>query len=174
MAIQKHKIVPHLWFEDNAEEAVNFYVSIFENSRVTDVSRYGEAGPRPKGSVLAMAFELEGQSFAAINGGPWARFNGAVSFLVHCETQKEIDCYYDKLVEGGQQQPCGWLTDRFGLVWQVNYARLPMMLTDRDAIRANRVMEAMMKMKKIDIARLEEAYEGKTATQSVPRSFRFA
>lgn len=163
MAIQKHKIVPHLWFEDNAEEAVNFYVSIFENSRITDVSRYGDAGPGPQGQVMAMGFELEGQSFAAINGGPWAKFNGAVSFLIHCKTQEEIDRYHEKLSEGGQEQPCGWLTDRFGLVWQVNYARLAKMLTDRDAIRANRVMEAMMQMKKIDIARLEEAYGERAA-----------
>ncbi|TCV75739.1 VOC family protein [Neorhizobium sp. S3-V5DH] len=159
MAIEKHKIVPHLWFEDNAEEAVNFYVSVFENSRITEVSRYGDAGPRPRGQVMAMGFELEGQSFAAINGGPWAKFNGAVSFLIHCETQEEIDAYYEKLAEGGQEQPCGWLTDRFGLAWQVNYARLPKMLTDSDAMRANRVMEAMLSMRKIDIARLDAAYE---------------
>jgi predicted 3-demethylubiquinone-9 3-methyltransferase (glyoxalase superfamily) len=163
MAIEKHKIVPHLWFEDNAEEAVNFYVSVFENSRITGVSRYGDAGPGPKGQVMAMGFELEGQSFAAINGGPWAKFNGAVSFLIHCETQEEIDHYHEKLSAGGQEQPCGWLTDRFGLVWQVNYARSAKMLTDRDAIRANRVMETMMKMKKIDIARLEEAYGERAA-----------
>ena len=163
MPIQKQKIVPHLWFDDNAEEAVNFYVAIFENSRVTQASRYGDAGPGPKGQVMAMSFELEGQSFAAINGGPWAKFNVAVSFLVHCETQEEIDRYYDKLVEGGQAQPCGWLTDRFGLVWQVNYARLPEMLTDSDVTRASRVMEAMMQMKKIDIATLEKAYQENAA-----------
>jgi predicted 3-demethylubiquinone-9 3-methyltransferase (glyoxalase superfamily) len=166
MAIQKHKIVPHLWFEDNAEEAVNFYISVFKNSRITDVSRYGDVGPGPKGQVMAMGFELEGQSFAAINGGPWAKFNGAVSFLIHCETQEEIDEYYEKLVEGGQEQPCGWLTDRFGLVWQVNYARLPKMLTDSDALRANRVMEAMLSMKKIDIATLEASYEDSTALEA--------
>ncbi|WP_105438708.1 VOC family protein [Neorhizobium sp. T25_13] len=158
MAIQKHKIVPHLWFDNNAEEAVNFYVSVFENSRITDVSRFGDAGPGLKGSVMAMGFELEGQNFAAINGGPLAKFNGAVSFLVHCETQDEIDHYYDKLVEGGQQQPCGWLTDRFGLVWQVTYARMPKMLTDSDSARAYRVMQAMFSMKKIDIAALDAAY----------------
>jgi len=166
MAIQKNKIVPHLWFEDNAEEAVNFYISVFENSRITDVSRYGDVGPGPKGQVMAMGFELEGQSFAAINGGPWAKFNGAVSFLIHCETQKEIDGYYEKLAEGGQEQPCGWLTDRFGLVWQVNYAKLPKMLTDSDALRANRVMEAMLSMKKIDIATLDAAYEDCTALEA--------
>jgi predicted 3-demethylubiquinone-9 3-methyltransferase (glyoxalase superfamily) len=158
MAIQKHKIVPHLWFDNNAEEAVNFYISVFENSRITDVSRFGDAGPGLKGSVMAMGFELEGQNFAAINGGPWAKFNGAVSFLVHCETQDEIDHYYDKLVEGGQQQPCGWLTDRFGLVWQVTYNRMPKMLTDSDSARAYRVMQAMFSMKKIDIAALDAAY----------------
>ncbi|WP_105428722.1 VOC family protein [Neorhizobium sp. T6_25] len=158
MAIQKHKIVPHLWFDNNAEEAVNFYVSVFENSRITDVSRFGDAGPGLKGSVMAMGFELEGQNFAAINGGPWAKFNGAVSFLVHCETQDEIDHYYDRLVEGGQQQPCGWLTDRFGLVWQVTYTRMPKMLTDSDSARAYRVMQAMFSMKKIDIAALDAAY----------------
>ncbi|WP_105383677.1 VOC family protein [Neorhizobium alkalisoli] len=166
MAIQKHKIVPHLWFENNAEEAVNFYISVFKNSRITDVSRYGDVGPGPKGQVMAMGFELEGQSFAAINGGPWAKFNGAVSFLIHCETQKEIDGYYEKLAEGGQEQPCGWLTDRFGLVWQVNYAKLPKMLTDSDALRANRVMEAMLSMKKIDIATLDAAYEESTTLEA--------
>lgn len=158
MAIEKHKIVPHLWFDNNAEEAVNFYVSVFDNSRITETSRYGDAGPGPKGQVLAMGFELEGQSFAAINGGPWAKFNGAVSFLVHCETQAEIDRYYDKLVEGGEPQPCGWLTDRFGLVWQVNYARIEKMLTSGDTVRAARVMQAMIRMKKIDIATLDAAY----------------
>ncbi|MBW6423449.1 glyoxalase family protein [Rhizobium sp. XQZ8] len=158
MAIQQHKIVPHLWFDNNAEEAVNFYVSVFEDSKITDVARYGDAGPGPKGQVMAMGFELEGQRFAAINGGPWATFNGAVSFLIHCETQDEIDRYYDKLVEGGQPQPCGWLTDRFGLVWQVNYARLSGMLMCGDIARAGRVMEAMMRMKKIDIAELDAAY----------------
>lgn len=160
MVIQKHKIVPHLWFENDAEEAVNFYVSIFDNSKITDVSRFGDAGPGLKGSVMAMGFELEGQSFAAINGGPLAKFNGAVSFLVHCETQDEIDHYYGKLVEGGQQQPCGWLTDRYGLVWQVNYARMATMLTDSDNARASRVMQAMFSMKKIEIAKLDAAYAG--------------
>lgn len=160
MAIQKQRIVPHLWFDNNAEEAVNFYISVFENSKITDVSRYGDAGPGLKGSVMAMGFELEGQNFAAINGGPWAKFNGTVSFLVHCETQDEIDHYYDKLVEGGQQQPCGWLTDRFGLVWQVTYIRMPKMLTDSDSARAHRVMQAMFSMKKIHIAELDAAYAG--------------
>jgi len=160
MAIEKHRIVPHLWFENNAEEAVNFYVSVFDDSKITDVSRYGDAGPGPKGQVMAMGFELEGQSFAAINGGPLAKFNGAVSFLIHCETQEEVDRYYDKLVDGGQGQPCGWLTDRFGLVWQVNYARLSKMLTCGDPVRGGRVMEAMMQMRKIDIARLDAAYAG--------------
>lgn len=163
MAIQKHKIVPHLWFENNAEEAVNFYVSIFKGSRITDISRYADANPGQKGKVLAMSFELEGQSFAAINGGPWAKFNGAVSFVIHCETQDEIDHYYEALVEGGQAQPCGWLTDRFGLVWQVSYAKLPKMLTDSDITRADRVMRAMFAMQKIDIAALDAAYEGRAA-----------
>ncbi|WP_117193057.1 VOC family protein [Rhizobium terrae] len=159
MVIQKHRIVPHLWFENNAEEAVNFYVSVFEDSRITDVSRFGDAGPGPRGQVMAMGFELEGQRFAAINGGPWANFNGAVSFLIHCETQEEIDRYHGKLAEGGQEQPCGWLTDRFGLTWQVSYARLAKMLTDRDTARAGRVMQAMVQMRKIDIARLDAAYQ---------------
>ncbi|MGK6314614.1 VOC family protein [Neorhizobium sp. DT-125] len=160
MAIQKHKIVPHLWFEGNAEEAVNFYVSVFDESRITDVTHYGDAGPGRKGSVMAMGFELEGQSFAAINAGPWAKFNGAISLLIHCETQEEIDRYYDALVETGEEKPCGWLTDRYGLFWQVNYARLPKMLTDGDADRADRVLQAMYQMKRIEIAKLEAAYRG--------------
>lgn len=160
MAI-KHKIIPHLWFDSDAEEAVNFYVSLFDNSKITKVARYGDAGPRPKGSVMSISFELNGQSFAAINGGPMLQFNGAVSFLVWCETQAEIDALYDKLVDGGEQQPCGWLKDRFGMVWQVNYAGLPGLLTGTDAIAANRAMRAMMSMKKIDVQRLKDAYAGK-------------
>ena len=160
MALERHRIVPHLWFENNAEEAVNFYVSIFDNSKITEVSRYGDAEPGRKGQVMAMGFELEGQSFAAINGGPWAKFNGAVAFLIHCETQAEIDRYYDKLADGGQEQSCGWLTDRFGLVWQVNYAKLSKMLTSGDTRRASRVMDMMMQMKRIDIGRLDAAYAG--------------
>jgi predicted 3-demethylubiquinone-9 3-methyltransferase (glyoxalase superfamily) len=159
MAI-RHKIIPHLWFNDNAEEAVNFYLTLFADSRIIQVARYGESGPGPKGSVMSVSFELNGQTFAAINGGPQFKFNEAVSFLVWCDTQTEIDTLYDKLIEGGQAQACGWLKDRFGLVWQVNYARLPAMLTSRDSATAARAMQAMMSMKKIDARRLEEAFSG--------------
>lgn len=155
------KIVPHLWFEEKIEEAVNFYIDLFPNSRINSISYYGDAGPGPKGSVLTMDFELEGQNFVAINGGPYAKFNAAVSFLVHCDTQDEIDRLYGRLLEGGgQEQQCGWLADRFGVVWQVNYRRIPEILTDPDAERTNRVVQAMLSMKKVDIAALEKAYQG--------------
>lgn len=152
------KIVPHLWFDDNAEEAVNFYVSLFENSRITHTAYYGEAGPGPKGTVLTVGFELSGQSFAAINGGPVFRFNEAISLLIQCDTQEEIDRFYTALLAGGTEQHCGWLKDRFGLSWQVSYSRIPAMLTDPDPQRTDRVMQAMLAMKKVDIAGLEEAF----------------
>lgn len=156
------KIVPHLWFEDNVEEAVNFYVSLFGNSAITNVARYGKNGPGPVGSVMAIGFTLEGQSFAAINGGKWVTFNGAVSLLVHCDTQNEIDRLYDGLLEGGgKPQQCGWLSDRYGVVWQINYAKLSEMLADPDADRAARVMRAMLSMRRIDIAALDAAYRGR-------------
>ena len=159
MAI-RHKIIPHLWFDTQAEAAVNFYLTLFADSRITQVARYGEAGPGPKGTVMSIGFELNGQTFAAINGGPVFKFNEAVSFLVWCDTQAEIDALYDKLVEGGAAQPCGWLKDRFGMVWQVNYAKLPGMLSSKDAAAATRAMKAMMTMKKINVRQLDEAFAG--------------
>jgi predicted 3-demethylubiquinone-9 3-methyltransferase (glyoxalase superfamily) len=150
----ERKITPHLWFDTQAEEAVNFYVSLFANSSIGKLSRYGDAGPGPKGSVMSIGFTLNGQDFAAINGGPMFKFTPAVSFLVWCETQEEIDSLYDQLLEGGQAQQCGWVTDRFGLVWQVNYAGIPGLMTGPNASKA---MGAMMKMKKIDIQQLKDA-----------------
>lgn len=154
------KITPFLWFDANAEEAVNFYLSIFRNSKILNVARCGEAGPGPKGSVLTVQFQLEGQQFIALNGGPNFKFNEAVSFTVSCETQSEIDEMWEKLSEGGEKGNCGWLKDRFGLSWQVNPPILGEMLQDKDAEKARRVMEAMMQMDKIDIQTLKHAYEG--------------
>jgi predicted 3-demethylubiquinone-9 3-methyltransferase (glyoxalase superfamily) len=155
------KITPHLWFDANAEEAVNFYVSIFENSRILNMSRYGDAGPGPKGSVMAIGFELEGQRFAAINGGPHFKFSEAISFLIWCDTQGEIDRRWNALVAGGAAQPCGWLKDKFGLSWQINYSGVPQMMSDPDPARSARVMKAMMQMTKIDLQKLKDAYDGR-------------
>jgi predicted 3-demethylubiquinone-9 3-methyltransferase (glyoxalase superfamily) len=154
------KITPFLWFDTNAEEAVNFYISIFRNSKILNVARCGEAGPGPKGSVLTVQFQLDGQQFIALNGGPNFKFNEAISFTVSCETQSEIDEMWEKLSEGGEKGDCGWLKDRFGLSWQVNPPILAEMLQDKDAEKARRVMEAMMQMGKIDIQTLKHAYEG--------------
>jgi len=155
------KISPFLWFDSNAEEAVDFYVSIFEDSKIKDVSRYGDAGPGPKGQVMVMSFEIEGQEFVALNGGPRFKFTEAVSFVVHCNGQKEVDHYWDKLLEGGgQTQACGWLKDRYGLSWQIIPRRLNELIVDPDRDRARRAMEAMLKMVKIDVAELERAYSG--------------
>jgi predicted 3-demethylubiquinone-9 3-methyltransferase (glyoxalase superfamily) len=155
------KITPHLWFDANAEEAVNFYVSIFENSRILNMSRYGDAGPGPKGSVMAIGFELEGQRFAAINGGPHFKFSEAISFLIWCDTQGEIDRRWNALVAGGAAQPCGWLKDKFGLSWQINYSGVPQMMSDPDPARSARIMKAMMQMTKIDLQKLKDAYDGR-------------
>lgn len=157
----KQKIAPCLWFDGNAEEAVNFYVSLFENSKVVSVSRYGEGGPGPEGTVMAMGFELEGQPFMAINGGPQFKFSEAISLFVDCDSQEEIDRLWEKLGAGGQEQPCGWLKDRFGLSWQINSRALPEMLQDQDRARANRVMQAMLEMRKIDLEALKRAYHGR-------------
>jgi predicted 3-demethylubiquinone-9 3-methyltransferase (glyoxalase superfamily) len=153
-------ISPFLWFDHHAEQAANFYVSIFKNSRVVTVTRYGEAGPGPQGSVMTVAFELDGQPFVALNGGPRFRFSEAISFSVDCETQQEVDEYWRKLSAGGEEGPCGWLKDQFGLSWQVNPSILGKMLNDPDPVKARRVMEAMLQMKKIDIAGLQRAYDG--------------
>jgi len=154
------KITPFLWFNDNAEEATNFYTSVFKNSKVLKVLRYGDAGPGPKGSVMTTAFELDGQHFVALNGGPHFTFTPAVSFVVNCDTQVEIDYFWDKLGEGGKIMQCGWLSDKFGLSWQIVPPLLPQMLEDPDRVKADRVMKAMMQMTKIDIPTLQKAYDG--------------
>jgi predicted 3-demethylubiquinone-9 3-methyltransferase (glyoxalase superfamily) len=153
------KIVPFLWFDGRAEEAMNFYASIFKNSKIGDLTRYGKAGPGPEGTVMSATFELEGQKFYALNGGPQFTFSPAISFFVNCETQQEVDDLWEKLSEGGQTQPCGWLQDKFGLSWQVIPTILGKLLGDKDAAKAQRVMQAMLQMKKIDIARLKQAYD---------------
>jgi predicted 3-demethylubiquinone-9 3-methyltransferase (glyoxalase superfamily) len=156
------KIIPNLWFDTEAEEAANFYTSIFDDSRIVNVLHYGEAGPRPAGMVVTVTFELKGQRFTAINGGPEFKFNEAVSFLVECESQVEVDGYWAKLSDGGEEGPCGWLKDRFGVSWQVIPTILDEMLQDDDSERANRVMAAMLQMGKIDVAGLEAAYNDTT------------
>ena len=155
------KITPFLWFDNNAEEAMDFYTSVFKNSRITNVARYGEAGPRPAGTVMTVAFELDGQEFAALNGGPEYTFNEAVSFLIDCADQAEVDYYWARLTEGGGQPgPCGWLKDRYGLSWQVVPTELERLLNDPDQGRAQRAMAAMLKMGKLDVAALRAAADG--------------
>ena len=158
------KINPFLWFNDQAEEAVNLYVSLFKDSRITATTRYDEgsaaASGRQKGSVMTIAFELEGQKFVALNGGPHFKFTEAISFVVNCENQEEVDKFWSKLSAGGAESQCGWLKDKFGLSWQVVPTVLPQMLTDKDPARAKRVMNAMLQMKKIDIPTLQRAYDG--------------
>ena len=153
------KIAPFLWFDNQAEEAANFYTSIFKNSRIVNVARYGDAGPGPKGSVMVVNFELEGQEFVALNGGPQFKFTEAISFVVHCETQEEVDSYWSKLTKGGNESQCGWLKDKYGLSWQITPNILPKLLSDPNRQKANRVMQAMLPMKKIDIKKLKEAAE---------------
>ncbi len=157
MAIQK--ITPFLWYDREAEDAARFYVSLFANSRITHVARYGDAGPGPKGSVMVVGFELEGQRFTALNGGPVYRLSEAFSLLVDCTEQADIDRLWRALGDGGSYNVCGWLKDRFGLSWQINYAGLPVLMTG-DPARAGRVMAAMMKMTKVDIAGLTSAAAG--------------
>jgi predicted 3-demethylubiquinone-9 3-methyltransferase (glyoxalase superfamily) len=154
-------ITPFLWFDKEAEEAAKLYVSIFKNSRILEVSRYGEAGPGPKGSVMTIRFELDGQEIIGLNGGPHFKFSEAVSLSVDCATQEEVDEYWSKLSAGGEEGQCGWLKDRFGLSWQVNPRALGEMLNDADRAKAGRVMQAMLKMKKIDIGALRRAYDQK-------------
>lgn len=161
------KITPCLWFDSNAEEAVNFYTCIFKNSKIGKISRYGEAGyeihRKPAGTVMTIEFELNGQAFTALNGGPVFTFNEAVSFQVSCESQQEVDFYWEKLSEGGDEraQQCGWLKDKYGVSWQIVPTVLVQMLRDKDPEKSNRVMQAMLQMGKIDIARLRQAYEQK-------------
>jgi predicted 3-demethylubiquinone-9 3-methyltransferase (glyoxalase superfamily) len=153
----KQKITTFLWFNDNAEEAANHYISIFKNSKILNVARYGDAGPGPKGSVMIVEFQLEGQKFIALNGGPQFKFTEAISLVVNCDSQKEVDEFWKKLTAGGEEGPCGWLKDKFGLSWQIVPSVVPKMLQDPDRKRANRVMEAILKMKKPDIAEMERA-----------------
>jgi predicted 3-demethylubiquinone-9 3-methyltransferase (glyoxalase superfamily) len=155
------KITPFLWFDGNAEEAANFYVSIFKNSRIDSVSRYGDEGPGPAGSVMSVRFQLEGQKFFALNGGPHFTFTPAISFFVDCETQQEVDQLWEQLSAGGAIQQCGWLTDKFGLTWQIIPSILGEMLQDEDDEKSSRVMKAMLQMVKIDIAGLQAAYDGR-------------
>jgi len=154
------KISPFLWFDNQAEEAMNFYLSVFKDSKAGKIVRYGDAGPGPKGSVMVASFELNGMKFTALNGGPIFKFTEAVSFFVDCETQAEVDHYWEKLSVGGEPGDCGWLKDKFGLSWQIVPSALPRLLGDPDAAKANRAMQAMMQMKKIDIAGLEAAATG--------------
>ena len=153
------KISPCLWFDTEGEEAANFYTSLFPNSRILEVARYGSAGPRPEGTVMTVSFELDGQEFLALNGGPDFTFNEAISFQVSCETQEEVDRYWSSLSEGGEEGPCGWLKDRFGLSWQIVPTRLTELLGDSDRDKSQRVMQAMLGMKKIEIPELERAAE---------------
>jgi predicted 3-demethylubiquinone-9 3-methyltransferase (glyoxalase superfamily) len=153
------RITPFLWFDDQAEEAMNFYVSIFKNSKVGRVKRYGEAGPGPKGSVMSATFQLEGQEFMALNGGPHFSFTPAISFFVNCETQEEVDELWKKLSAGGKTERCGWLKDKYGLSWQIIPSALGRLMGDNNAAKAQSVMKAMLEMDKIDIARLQQAYD---------------
>lgn len=158
--MQMQKITPFLWFDSQAEEAMEFYVSIFKNSRIISVSRYGEGGPGPEGSVMTGTFILDGQQFIALNGGPVFKFTEAISMFVNCETQDEVDELWEKLSDGGSKGQCGWLKDKFGLSWQVVPTDLSKLLGNPDPVKSKRVMEAMLQMSKIDIAKLRLAYEG--------------
>ena len=157
----EQKITPFLWFDGNAEDAMNFYTSIFKDSKVVNVSRYPEGGPAPKGTLMSATFQLHGQEFMALNGGPMFKFTEAISLFVKCETQKEIDEFWEKLSAGGQKSQCGWLKDKFGLSWQIVPPILGKLLGDKDPKKSKRVMMAMMKMSKIEIQKLKDAYDGK-------------
>jgi len=151
------KITPFLWYDGNAEEAANFYISIFKNSKMGKISRYGDAGPGPKGSVMSVTFQIEGQEFFALNGGPHFKFTPAISFFVNCETQQEVDDLWEKLSAGGRTDRCGWLQDKFGVSWQIIPTVLGQLLGDKDPQRAKRAMQAMLQMTKIDINKLQQA-----------------
>jgi predicted 3-demethylubiquinone-9 3-methyltransferase (glyoxalase superfamily) len=153
------KITPFLWFDGKAEEAANFYVSIFKNSKIVSITRYGEAGPASKGSVMSATFQLDGQDFIALNGGPMFTFSPAISFFVNCESQEEVDKLWQKLSEGGEKQRCGWLKDKYGVSWQIIPTALGQMLQDKDGDKSKRVMNAMLQMDKLDIKTLKQAYE---------------
>jgi predicted 3-demethylubiquinone-9 3-methyltransferase (glyoxalase superfamily) len=153
------KITPFLWFDGKAEEAANFYTSIFKNAKIVDTMRYGEAGPGKKGSVMLVTFDLDGQRFTALNGGPQFKFTPAISFFVNCQTQNEVDEFWDKLSAGGKTNQCGWLTDKFGVTWQIVPSALGEMLGGKNPKKSKNVMQAMFKMEKLDIARLKQAYD---------------
>jgi predicted 3-demethylubiquinone-9 3-methyltransferase (glyoxalase superfamily) len=153
------KITPFLWFDNQAEEAANLYTSIFKDSKIVNIKRYGEAGPGPKGTVMVVTFRLDGQEFLALNGGPEFKFNEAISFYVNCETQEEVDELWEKLSEGGEKGPCGWLKDKYGVSWQIIPTALTDMLSDPNPEKSERVMKAMLQMGKIDIEGLKRAYE---------------
>ena len=154
------KITPFLWFDGNAEEAMNFYTSIFKNSKIGSISRYGEGGPGPKGTVMSATFQLDGQEFMALNGGPVFTFSPAISFFVNCETQEEVDVLWEKLSEGGEKQRCGWLKDKYGVSWQIIPSALGELLNDKDAGKSEKVMIAMLQMDRIDIEKLKQAAYG--------------
>ena len=156
-------LTPMLWFDTEAEQAAEFYTSVFPNSKIVEVTRYGSAGPRPEGMVMTVAFELDGKEFVALNGGAQYTFNEAISLVVYCETQEEVDMYWETLSEGGEEVACGWLKDKFGLSWEVTPTELPRLLSDPDTEKAQRVMAAMLEMTKIDIETLERASEKATA-----------
>ncbi len=153
------KITPFLWFDNQAEEAANFYTAIFKDSKIGAVARYGDEGPGEKGTVMTVTFQLQGQEFMALNGGPEFAFSPAISFFVNCETQEEVDELWEKLSEGGEKQPCGWLRDQFGVTWQIVPTALGEMMSDPDAEKVRRVVKAMLQMSKLDIAALRRAYE---------------
>jgi predicted 3-demethylubiquinone-9 3-methyltransferase (glyoxalase superfamily) len=157
----RQKITTFLWFDNQAEEAANFYCSIFKDSGILEIARYGEAGPGPAGSVLTVVFKLAGQEFIALNGGPQFKFTEAISLSIDCKSQEEVDWFWGKLTEGGEESMCGWLKDKFGLSWQVNPTILGEMLSDSDPEKARRAMEAMLKMRKIDIGALKRAVDGR-------------
>ena len=154
------KITPFLWFDGKAEEATNFYVSVFKNAKVVNMRRWGRGGPSPEGSVMSTTFEVDGQEFYTLNGGPHFKFTPAISLFIKCETQQEVDELWEKLSEGGEKSRCGWLKDKFGISWQVIPTVLGDLLGDKDAAKSGRVMQAMMQMSKIDIAKLQEAHRG--------------
>lgn len=154
------KITPFLWFDNNAEEAATFYTSVFKNSKILNIARYSKEGPGPAGAVMTVSFQIEGQEFVALNGGPVFQFNESISFVINCDNQQEVDDYWSKLTAGGgKESQCGWLKDKFGVSWQVVPKRLEELMTDKNPQKVQKVMAAMMKMKKMDIAKLEEAYE---------------
>jgi predicted 3-demethylubiquinone-9 3-methyltransferase (glyoxalase superfamily) len=159
MSTRIQKIAPFLWFDNQADEAAHFYVSIFPNSRIVSTTRYGDVGPQPNGTVMTVGFELDGQAFIALNGGPHFKFTEAISFVVNCETQKELDHFWEKLTEGGKEIECGWLKDKYGLSWQIVPTVLSKLMQDKDPAKSQRVMQALLQMKKLDIATLLKADE---------------